>query len=210
MPRDIVIPLIFPALGEVEARALKNQVAMVLTVSDQYPKAIVFDLDYTLWPLWCDTHISMPLKAKSRNKVHDRNGTEVSFYRDVEQIILELNREGVLIIGASRTATPRVAQELLSLLHIGDKPAIKYFHSLQWGQGSKVRHISKAASDLGIENDLKAGSVILFDDELRNRDVKAINCGFVHLEDEAQGLTRSHFNGAIRDWRISKAHSKRH
>lgn len=29
------------------------------------PKMLVFDLDYTLWPFWVDTHVTPPLKAKA-------------------------------------------------------------------------------------------------------------------------------------------------
>ena len=28
------------------------------------PRMMIFDLDYTLWPFWVDTHVSPPLKAK--------------------------------------------------------------------------------------------------------------------------------------------------
>ena len=28
------------------------------------PKMLVFDLDYTLWPFWIDTHVTPPLKAR--------------------------------------------------------------------------------------------------------------------------------------------------
>lgn len=37
------------------------------------PKLIAFDLDYTLWPFWVDTHCSAPVKARDNNsRVVDR------------------------------------------------------------------------------------------------------------------------------------------
>ena len=171
-----------------------------------YPSAVVFDLDYTLWPCWCDTHIYMPLKAVSKTEVSDLFGMTLSMYRDVESIVEELVANGVIIIGASRTATPRVAKELLSLLHLNGKPAIKYFDNLQWGQGSKIHHISRAAKELKIEEELKKGQFILFDDEIRNRDVSSINCHFAHISDETEGLTRSIFDAELATWRQNFEH----
>ena len=39
------------------------------------PKLIAFDLDYTLWPFWVDTHVSAPVKARDNNsRAVDRYG----------------------------------------------------------------------------------------------------------------------------------------
>lgn len=53
------------------------------------PKLFVFDLDYTLWPFWVDTHVSGPLKAtKEGLVVKDRYGEGYGFYRDVAGILV--------------------------------------------------------------------------------------------------------------------------
>lgn len=52
------------------------------------PKLIVFDLDYTLWPFWVDTHVTPPIKAQEGGlKVKDRYGEGYGFYNDVAGVL---------------------------------------------------------------------------------------------------------------------------
>ncbi|KAI5959643.1 uncharacterized protein KGF55_005287 [Candida pseudojiufengensis] len=171
-----------------------------MTISKRYPKAVVFDLDYTLWPCWCDTHIRMPLKSISSTEVIDKSGMKLSFYPDVESIILELKQNNVKIIGASRTATPDIAKKLLTYFKINGKSAITYFDALEWGQGSKTKHIKLAAKQLKMLKELDEKEFVLFDDELRNKDVGSINCFFIHIPDEDLGLTRNIFDKGLQTW----------
>lgn len=168
-----------------------------------WPKAIVLDLDYTIWPCWCDTHLSLPLSKALKTGIEDGRGFKLYLYDDVSSIVKLLSNSGVILIAASRTARPDIAEKLLTLFHIDDKPLISFFRSLQWGQGSKINHVEKAACELHIEEELRRGDVILFDDEARNRDVEEVNCYFFKIN-QNEGLTFPVFNEALEVWRKSR------
>lgn len=154
-----------------------------------YPVAVVFDLDYTLWPCWCDVHIELPIKNYTPETIIDSYGYKLSLYPDVPEIIRDLKRNGVKIISASRTPTVHIAKELISHIQIDNIPLNDYFDNSQWGTGSKIRHIKKAVKDLGLEKDLSQGNIILYDDEFRNKDVEEIGCKFAYIRDTDLGLT---------------------
>jgi magnesium-dependent phosphatase 1 len=62
------------------------------------PKIIVFDIDYTLWPFWVDTHVAPPLKAvKNGSKVQDRYHENFEFYEDVPSILTAVCTDLVFI-----------------------------------------------------------------------------------------------------------------
>ncbi|KKY17439.1 putative magnesium dependent phosphatase [Phaeomoniella chlamydospora] len=103
---------------------------------------MVFDLDYTLWPFWCDTHLTPPVKPIKdsvstkkasdlntkgppfvANKMVDRWGEHFGFYSEVPAILSAAKDRGIILGVASRTHTPDIARDLLRGLNIPIYPS---------------------------------------------------------------------------------------
>ena len=113
-----------------------------------YPKVVAFDLDYTLWPYWVDTHIDPPLKRRNDalNQVVDRSGQKLSFFPHVPSILLELREKGVHIAAASRTCAPTVARQALRELMLDTGKTTSSKSPRQTRRASQAQSVAKAIS----------------------------------------------------------------
>ncbi|KAI9430347.1 magnesium-dependent phosphatase-1 [Lactarius indigo] len=172
---------------------------------DRLPKLIAFDLDYTLWPLWIDTHISSSLKrdGDTLNEVHDKYGDIVAFYDDVPQILHRLRAAGVVIAACSRTTASALARQALSLLLVPPKagdngsrvmPATQFFDQKEIYPGSKIAHFKQLHKKTGISY----SEMLFFDDELRNKEVESLGVTFQLVP---RGLDNATFEKGLASWR---------
>ena len=164
------------------------------------PKLIVFDLDYTLWPFWVDTHVTSPLKASPIHDVaKDRFGESYAFYSEVPSILSALQQRSIKVGAASRTSTPQLARELLRLLHVADvegkkRKAIEYFDHMEIYPGSKITHFVKLQKATG----LRYEDMLFFDDESRNRNVESLG---VHMHLVRDGVSMAEIDNGVKAWR---------
>ncbi|CCX08909.1 magnesium-dependent phosphatase-1 [Pyronema domesticum] len=175
------------------------------------PKLIAFDLDYTLWPFWVDTHVTAPLRATGEhNKVHDRyKSTDWSFYTDIPLLLPLLRSKNLKIAAASRTHAPELAREMLSLLTIDPKllekhnvltktpgkRGIDYFDEFEIYPGSKTTHFKSLAKKTGIHYE----DMLFFDDESRNKNVER-ELGVLMIL-VPKGVNFQVFDRGVREWR---------
>ena len=154
---------------------------------------VVFDLDYTLWPFWVDTHISPPFKVKKVKEtgekiLEDGYSYEIKLYPEVFQILEKAKKEGIKMGTVSRTLEPEYGKQLLRLMDLE-----KYFISCEFDTGTKIKSIEKIAKMAGISSGMK--KCLLFDDETRNiRDIERAGGIGILLEN---GLNNEKFKEGI-------------
>ncbi|CAD7691374.1 unnamed protein product [Nyctereutes procyonoides] len=138
------------------------------------PKLAVFDLDYTLWPFWVDTHVDPPFHRSSDGAVRDRRGQAVRLYPEVPDVLQQLQDLDVPVAAASRTGEIEGANQLLELFGLD-----RYFVHREIYPGSKVTHFERLQQKTGVV----FSQMIFFDDEKRNIvDVSKLGVTCIHVQ----------------------------
>uniref|UniRef100_A0A0C9SA86 TSA: Wollemia nobilis Ref_Wollemi_Transcript_4432_894 transcribed RNA sequence n=1 Tax=Wollemia nobilis TaxID=56998 RepID=A0A0C9SA86_9CONI len=130
---------------------VKAEALQILTLCQVLPRLIVFDLDYTLWPCYCECR-------SPRDKP--------TLYPQAKGILNALKDKGVSMAIASRTPTPAIARAFLDKLGITSFfTAMEIFPS--WSH--KTEHFQKIHQKTGVPYN----SMLFFDDE--NRNIEAVS-----------------------------------
>ncbi|CAM8882595.1 unnamed protein product [Rhodiola kirilowii] len=110
------------------------------------PRLVVFDLDYTLWPFYCECRSKRDTPA---------------MYPHAKGILLALKDKGVSLAIASRSPTPDIANAFLDKLGIKSLFVAQEIYS-SWTH--KTDHFNKIHQRTGVPY----SSMLFFDDEDRN------------------------------------------
>ncbi|PKA46336.1 hypothetical protein AXF42_Ash020860 [Apostasia shenzhenica] len=133
---------------EMEGDRVKDEALRLIGVFEVLPRLVVFDLDYTLWPFYCEM----------------RSKWEVPrLYREAYSILHALNDKGIELAIASRSPTPDIANTFLNKLGIQSMFLAKEIFS-SWTH--KTEHFEGIHRRTGVPFE----SMLFFDDEYRNID----------------------------------------
>ncbi|XP_021903821.1 magnesium-dependent phosphatase 1 [Carica papaya] len=124
----------------------KQEAMQIIGMFQVLPKLVVFDLDYTLWPFYCE--------CRSKREMP-------SLYRDAKGILCALRDKGVDLAIASRSPTPDIANTFLDKLNIKSMFITQEIFS-SWTH--KTEHFQRIRSRTGVP----FNSMLFFDDEDRN------------------------------------------
>ncbi|CAL0300825.1 unnamed protein product [Lupinus luteus] len=129
----------------------KDEALQIIGMLEVLPKLVVFDLDYTLWPFYCE--------CRSKREMP-------SLYPHVKGILHALKDKGIDIAVASRSPTSDIANAFLNKLSIKSMFVAQEIFS-SWTH--KTDHFQRIHTRTGIS----FNSMLFFDDE--NRNIQAVS-----------------------------------
>ncbi|KAG6702687.1 hypothetical protein I3842_07G047900 [Carya illinoinensis] len=125
---------------------VKNEALQIIGLHQNLPRLVVFDLDHTFWPFYCQCCYE---------------GDEPYLYPQARGIFFALKDSGMNVAIASRSPTPDIAKTFLDKLGIRSMfVALEIFSS----QTHKTDHFQRIQRSTGVP----FTSMLFFDDEDRN------------------------------------------
>ncbi|XP_065869622.1 uncharacterized protein [Euphorbia lathyris] len=125
---------------------VKTEALQIIGMFQLLPKLVVFDLDYTLWPFYCE--------CRSKREMP-------SLYPHAKGILYALKDKGIDVAIASRSPTPDIAKTFLEKLSLKSMFVAQEIFS-SWTH--KTDHFQRIHSRTGVP----FSSMLFFDDEDRN------------------------------------------
>ncbi|XP_020220930.1 magnesium-dependent phosphatase 1 [Cajanus cajan] len=168
---------------------VKAEALQIIGAFDVLPKLVVFDLDYTLWPFYCE--------CRSKREMP-------SLYPHAKGILLALKEKGIDVAIASRSPTADIATAFLNKLSLSSMFVAQEIYS-SWTH--KTDHFQRIHSRTGVP----FNSMLFFDDE--NRNIQAVSKmgvtsilvdNGVHLGSLREGLTQF-----SRNWNASQKNKQK-
>lgn len=219
MPRKLSKQTFAPSPSSTTLSSTTTSSSLPASLADPslpLPRLIVFDLDYTLWPFWVDTHVSPPLKPNAQHSAAtDRCGEGFAFYGDVPAILQTLPQASgaaqVRLGVASRTSAPGLARDLLKMLHLAPadeadgraRRALDVFDGgMEIYPGSKIRHFEALQKRTGIRFE----DMLFFDDESRNQETERLGVTMRLVRD---GVTWDEVERGVEEWRRRRGYAGR-
>uniref|UniRef100_A0A2N9IWM9 Magnesium-dependent phosphatase-1 n=1 Tax=Fagus sylvatica TaxID=28930 RepID=A0A2N9IWM9_FAGSY len=131
---------------EEEDEKVKNEALQIIRLHQNLPSLIVFDLDHTLWPLYCECC----------------NEDDVPYlYPEARGILYAVKDSGIDVAIASRSPTSDIAKTFLDKLGIQSMTVAQEIFS-SWTH--KTEHFQRIQRSTGVP----FTSMLFFDDEDRN------------------------------------------
>ena len=147
------------------------------------PGIVVFDLDFTIWPYWADSHLSAPFHKDRQGNVLDNRKQRVDIYPGVREILELLKSNDVTMAIASKSPQRDMYINLLELLDLKH-----YFVQFELYRKSKRNHLTAIST----EQDIAFKDMVFFDDEYNNiSDTKAMGVTAIHCP-QRQGIKMEH------------------
>jgi len=196
----------------------KNIINLIIIslISKMNPSAIVLDLDYTIWPFYCNKDVVEPFTMCQDGNIRDRYGRLANPYPDVPGIIAHIVDKGIPIIFASRNRSKISIEALLRTIPIKCQdenintiwdalmlPTQLHAYSSDGIGRGKDKHFAAIHKDTLINF-----SRMIFYDDIPENIVAAKTQGTTSvLLNRAQGLTWKKFSQGIVEWRSRKMHA---